>query len=289
VNGFSNAVTFSVSGLPTGATGSFTPNPANTSATLAVNTTASTPVGTYPLTITGLSGALSHTATVSLSVTTTLPPAGVAFDAVGPSSAGAGAASVAAGGTLTWNHTVTTTGSNLLLVVSVSVGSSPDTNRTLAVTYNGVSMTPVGLVHSNNKTLGYVQMFSLRAPASGTHAVVVTLTGGKASLAAGSVSFTGVDQTTPVRNVVTSFGTGTSPRATVASAPGDMVVDAMVTGCDGTITSIQGLRWLKQVNCSTAGGIGAQSTAAGATSITMGYAVPSDWWGMIGADIVAAH
>jgi uncharacterized membrane protein len=289
INSFTSAVTFSVSGLPTGATGTFTPNPATGSSTLAVTTTAGTPVGTYPLTITGVSGSLTHTATVSLSVTTTLPPQGVAFDAVGPSSAGTGAASVAAGGTLSWSHTVTASGSNLLLMVAVTVGSNPDTNRTLTVTYNGVAMTPAGLVHSNNKALGYVQMFYLTAPAPGTHTVQVTLTGGKASLAAGSVSFTGVDQTTPLRNIATGFGTGVSPRVTVASASGNMVIDAMVTGCDGTITSSQTLRWLKQVNCSTAGGIGAQSTAAGASSITMGYTVPSDWWGMIGADIVAAH
>jgi len=289
ISGFNGAVTLSVTGLPTGATGTFTPNPATTSSTLAVSTTVSTPAGTYPLTITGVSGSLTHTAAVSLVVTATVPPSGVAFDAVGPSSAGIGSASVAAGSSLSWNHTVTASGSNLLLVVAVSVGSNPDTNRTLAVTYNGVAMTSVGLVHSNNKTQGYVQLFSLKAPASGTHAVQVTLTGGKASLAAGSASFTGVDQTTPVRNVATSFGAGVSPSVLVSSAPGNMVVDAMVTGCDGTITSSKTLRWLKQVNCSSAGGIGAQSTAAGAASVTMGYTVPSDWWGMIGADIVAAH
>jgi hypothetical protein len=67
-----------------------------------------------------------------------------------------------------------------------------------------------------------------------------------------------------------------------------MVVDAMVTGCNGTITSSKTLRWLRQVNCLTAGGVGGQSTAAGAASVTMGYTVPTDWWGMIGADIVAA-
>ena len=69
-NGFSNAVTFSVSGLPAGATGTFTPNPATGSATLAVATTAgTTPGGTYPLTITGVSGSLTHTAAISITVT----------------------------------------------------------------------------------------------------------------------------------------------------------------------------------------------------------------------------
>src|SRR6266700_3497948 len=49
------------------------------------------------------------------------------------------------------------------------------------------------------------------------------------------------------------------------------------------------LRWLKNQNGSTAHGNGAQSTAAGASSVTMGYSTTnSDWWGMIGADVVAA-
>ena len=280
-NGFTGAVTLSVSGLPTGTTGTFTPNPASGSSTLTVTTTASTPLGTYPLTITAVNGTLSHVATVSLSVTATV----VAFDAVGPSGAGA---SVTSGSSLSWNHSVTSSGSNRLLMVAVAVGAGPDTNRTLAVTYNGVAMTSVGLVHSANQAQGYVQLFALKAPASGTLPVQVTLSGGNASLEAGSVSFTGVDQTTPVRNVVTSFGTGASPNVTVTSAPGNMVVDAMVTGCNGTITSSKTLRWLRQVNCLTAGGVGGQSTAAGAASVTMGYTVPTDWWGMIGADIVAA-
>jgi hypothetical protein len=283
-NGFSGGVTLSVSGLPVGASGTFTPNPAAGSATLTVTTATGTPIGTYPLTISGVNGALSHVVAVSLSVVTP-PPAAVAVDAVGPSAAGA---SVTNGSSLSWNHTVTSSGSNRLLIVAVAVGAKTDTNRTLAVTYNGVAMTSVGLVHSDNQHDGYVQLFSQQAPASGTHPVQVTLTGGNASLEAGSVSFTGVNQTTPVRNVVTSFGTGVSPSVTVPSAPGNMVVDAMVTGCNGTITSSKTLRWLKQVNCSTAGGVGAQSTAAGAASVTMGYTVPSDWWGMIGAEVVMA-
>ena len=109
-----------------------------------------------------------------------------------------------------------------------------------------ICMTSAGLVHSNNSTLGYVQLFSLKAPASGTHPVLVTLTGGTASLAAGSVSFTGVDQTTPVRNVTTSFGTGVSPKVTVASAPGDMAsvfLKGIIGGCQPTVP-----RCLKQRN-----------------------------------------
>ena len=121
--GFTGPVTLSVSGLPTGATGSFAPNPATASSTLTVTTTASTPIGTYPLTLTGVSGSLTRTATVSLVVVATAPPA-VSFDAVGPGSAGA---AVASGSSLSWNHTVSATGSNRLLTVGVAVGRSPDT------------------------------------------------------------------------------------------------------------------------------------------------------------------
>ena len=68
--GFAGAVTFSVAGLPAGAAGTFSPNPSSTtSSTLSVTTATTTPVGSYALTITGASGALTHTASVTLVVT----------------------------------------------------------------------------------------------------------------------------------------------------------------------------------------------------------------------------
>ena len=85
VNGFTGAVTFSVAGLPAGAAGTFSPNPSSTtSSALSVTTATTTPTGTYPLTITGASGALSHTASVSLVVTA--PAAGNFSLALSPTS-----------------------------------------------------------------------------------------------------------------------------------------------------------------------------------------------------------
>src|SRR5438445_13453085 len=66
--GFTGQVTLSVSGLPSGGSGSFTPNPATASSTLSVTTSTSTPAGSYTLTITGVSGSLTHTTAVSLTV-----------------------------------------------------------------------------------------------------------------------------------------------------------------------------------------------------------------------------
>src|SRR2546425_2185878 len=59
--GFTAAVTFSVSGLPGGATASFSPNPATASSTMTVDTDAATPTCSYELTINGVSGTLKRT------------------------------------------------------------------------------------------------------------------------------------------------------------------------------------------------------------------------------------
>src|SRR5207302_1022802 len=62
--GFTAAVTLSVSGLPGGATASFSPNPATAFSTMTVATGAATPPGSYALTITGASGTLTRTTSV---------------------------------------------------------------------------------------------------------------------------------------------------------------------------------------------------------------------------------
>jgi hypothetical protein len=66
-NGFSGSVTLSVSGQPSGATATFTSNPATTSSTLSVQTVGGVR-GTFKLTITGVSG-LMHTTPATLTVT----------------------------------------------------------------------------------------------------------------------------------------------------------------------------------------------------------------------------
>jgi hypothetical protein len=66
--GFGDAVTLSASGLPSGTSGSFAPNPATAGSTFSVTTTSSTKTGSYTITITGASGNLAHSTTVTLQV-----------------------------------------------------------------------------------------------------------------------------------------------------------------------------------------------------------------------------
>jgi kumamolisin len=70
--GFSSAITLSATGIPSGVTGSFSPNPIKAPGsgtshfTLTVSRTAKT--GTYPITITGTGGGITHTTTLTFQV-----------------------------------------------------------------------------------------------------------------------------------------------------------------------------------------------------------------------------
>src|SRR5215510_5763724 len=68
--GFSGVVNLSASGLPAGASASFNPTSVtgSGSSTMSVTTSKTTPAGTYTLTITGTSGSLVHSTTVTLVV-----------------------------------------------------------------------------------------------------------------------------------------------------------------------------------------------------------------------------
>jgi hypothetical protein len=67
--GFTGSVAFTVSGLPTGATATFSPTSSTASSTMSVTTVNSVAIGTYSLVVTGKSGTLSHTVTVTLVIT----------------------------------------------------------------------------------------------------------------------------------------------------------------------------------------------------------------------------
>jgi hypothetical protein len=69
--GFSGSITGSVSGAPIGVSASITPNPAGSTATqfvVSLQTTASTPAGSYTVAFTGSSGSLKHTVDLPLTV-----------------------------------------------------------------------------------------------------------------------------------------------------------------------------------------------------------------------------
>jgi kumamolisin len=67
-NGFAGSVALTASGMRSGVTAAFSPNPTSGSSTLTLTASSTATTGTTTVTITGVSGSLSHTTTISLRV-----------------------------------------------------------------------------------------------------------------------------------------------------------------------------------------------------------------------------
>jgi hypothetical protein len=102
-NGYSGSVTWSVSGLPAGAGGSFSPasSTPTSSSTLTVTTGSTTPAGTYALTVTASDGTLTHSTPVTLVVQAQTSQGDFAISASPPSQ------TVSRGGGTSYTVTIT--------------------------------------------------------------------------------------------------------------------------------------------------------------------------------------
>jgi len=211
-NGFGGPVTLSVSGLPTGATGTFSTNPATSSSTLTVAAAASSPLGTYTLTINGVSGALSHNATATLVVS----HAGVTFDNKMSSGFDFGVTS------LTTLPFVVGTGANRAAMIMVVMTSNAATN--IKASLGGVAGTLIPGTDSGTTASGRTMIFQVINPPSGSQTATVSWTG-STSGDIGVITVSGADQTTPTTGGTFSAA-NSSPNATtsvtVASNAGDL-------------------------------------------------------------------
>lgn len=170
--------------------------------------------------------------------------------------------------TLTWSHTVGA-GPDRVLVVGVSNHANTPVR---GVTYGGAPLAPiVSRAGGGNNTR--VSLFILVAPATGTADVVVTLSGTE-DVVGGAVSFTGVEQGTPVGDSGTARGTGTLASVTIASAPGEVVVDAVAARGNGMLITVGGGQaqlWNRATGTWGTDIIGGGSTEPGAASVTMSW------------------
>ena len=119
LNGFNSPVTLNATSLPAGTTAAFAPNPTTPpgSSTLTVGNTAAASAGTYNITLTGTSGALSHAADVTLNLATDLPAA-AALTAPADGSTG-----LATTPTFTWNAVAGATSYDIQIATDAAFGS----------------------------------------------------------------------------------------------------------------------------------------------------------------------
>ncbi len=182
--------------------------------------------------------------------------------------------------TLSWAHTVGS-GPDRVLVVGVSNSSNTQVRR---IRYGGVALTEI-VSRAGGGGNTRASLWILVAPLSGTADVVVTLSGPE-DIAAGAVSFTGVEQGTPVGGSASARGTGTLASVTIASAPEEVVVDAVAArGNALSIVPGGGQAPLWTIGTGTGGNnvIGGGSTQPGAASVTMSWTLAASQSWAIGA------
>jgi hypothetical protein len=209
----------------------------------------------------------------------------VAFDAVGPSGAGQSSLTTP----LAWSHTIGGAVTNSALLAAVSLDITSDAGVTMAMTVDGAAMTSLGIIHANNSTAGFVQVWGKAGLATGARALSCAVSGGTvSSLAGGSLSFSGVNQATPFGTPVTapvgSPGVATTATATLSSnTSGNIIAGFVGTGSFiSSATSPSTSRWINNDHTSNACGPsgGATSPSTG-SAVTMAWTITSDWWGVL--------
>lgn len=192
-NGFTSSVTLTLSGQPSGVTGTFSTNPiagASRNSTLSVTVAASTAPGLYTLKITGTARSLVHSTTVTLSTvgTISLSPPSVALNVVLPGS-GCGAGCAPSG--FAQNVTLT---NNSQYAVSFASSTFTSSNGEFGVLLNG-SIAPLGL------TAGCPVSPSTLAAGKSCTAIAYTNETSTDGYYSGPVTATGTTVSTPGVNI----------------------------------------------------------------------------------------
>jgi len=165
-NGFAGSVSLSATGMPSGVTAAFSPNPATSTSTLTLTASSTATTGSVTVATTGTSGGLTHTTTIALAVTP------------GPNfslSASPNSLSVARGSTGTstitihptngFTGSVTFSASNLPTGVTASFSPNPSTsNSTVTLTVSSSATTGTFSVRVRGRSGGL------------SHSVRITLT-----------------------------------------------------------------------------------------------------------------
>ena len=179
----------------------------------------------------------------------------------------------------TWNHTCAS-GCKLLLV---GVGGTLSANIS-SITYNSVALSLVGEAEYPNEER--VCLYKLTNPNTGSaYQVVVTFISSISWVAVGSISFLGASGT--LGTVASAYGLSTSASVNVSSVTNEMVVDVISARRALTVGAGQTSQWYVELNSGQ--DARAQSTEAGAASVTMSWTLSeSFYWVILGVSVQEA-
>lgn len=124
-----------------------------------------------------------------------------------------------ASNSITWSHTVGTLAENRALFVGLVVDAS--VTESAGCTYNSVSMTEH--VQRTGTSVSVV-IFKLVNPSTGTHDVVCTLLTVSRLMVSYSISYYGVDQTTPLGTACTAAATAATSSSIACPAANDEIL-----------------------------------------------------------------
>ena len=210
---FSGSVTFAASGAPTGVTASFSPASSTTSSVVTLSVASSVAAGSYPITITGTSGSLTASTSITLTVGST------GSFTLKPS---ASTLSVAPGAT----------GTDTITVTDISPFSG-------SVTF-AASGAPTGVTASFSPT------------SSATSSVLTLSVGSSVAAGSYPITITGTSGSLTATTSITLTVTGTTPSFTVSASPTSLTVDQGSTGT-ATLTETAQNGFTGSVTCAVSG------------------------------------
>lgn len=206
----------------------------------------------------------------------------VAFDAVGPSSAG----TLFTTSPGTWTHV--NGGNGILIGVTTFTGTS---NVVTGVTYGGVTIPLLGFVRSANDVVGGVALYGLVGPTCPTGSNTVSVAVSDANNHnVGSVSVSGAGSLgTPVTNFSAGAAAGISASVT-GTTSGGLVVSVVCQGSGNAFTATAPN--VKQLSIQTTANSGSDNLAMGTDPSTGGTVAPAwtivstDFWGIVAVEVL---
>ena len=167
----------------------------------------------------------------------------------------------------------TTSGSDRLMLVGISFGHN-DEERVNSVTYNGTPLALMGARDNADSESARVEIWSLVAPATGTHNVVVNYSDTDHDGATiGVTTFNGVDQVSALGSFESAQGDSGSLSTTVLSGSGELVFGVAALDDDNDWDLVPGLGQSEQWDAYVSYANGAGSTEPGAASVVTSWTV----------------